>query len=62
VSWGKAIIIFLAVLIILDGIGSILIQYGQHHSITFDLERFGRSLAGVAIAALAYKLKEREGS
>jgi len=52
----------LAILIILDGMGSILIQYGQHHSITFDLERFARSLVGLAIAILAYQLKEREGS
>jgi len=59
-SWRKYTIIALAILVILDGVGSILIQYGQHHSIAF--ERFGRSLVGSAIAILAYLLKELEGS
>lgn len=56
-NWRKAVIIALAILIFLDGIGSILIQYGQHHSITFDLERLGRSLVGLTIAILAYQQK-----
>jgi hypothetical protein len=48
-------------LIIVDGIGSILIQNGQFHGFWFDIERGFRTLAGLILIVLAVWRIRRDG-
>jgi len=47
-------------LLVVDGIGSILIGWGQHHDILFDFERFIRAIYGFVNMAIGIYLRKRE--
>jgi hypothetical protein len=47
------VVAFIGGLVVLDGIGSVLVQGGQYHGYWFDLEREVRALGGFVLIALA---------
>jgi hypothetical protein len=51
--WFYDLLIIIGIAIIIDGIGSALVQGGQYHTLWFDGERYARAAAGVAIIVLA---------
>jgi len=57
------ILIIAGVLLFADGVGSIVIRFGQKHSLLFDLERAARTVLAVIILAIGLHLKnKRDGS
>jgi len=53
------------VLLFADGVGSILIRFGQKHSLLFDLERAARTFLAVIITIVGLHLhlkSKRDGS
>lgn len=51
------------VLLFADGVGSIVIRFGQKHSLLFDLERAARTVLAVIILAVGLHLKsKRDGN
>jgi hypothetical protein len=51
-KWYKWAFIAIGIGIVIDSIGSIMIQGGQYHNIYFDGERYIRLVAGVVIIIL----------
>jgi hypothetical protein len=51
--WYFILLIMIGITIVLDGIGSALIQGGQYHTFWFDGERYARAAAGIAVIVLA---------
>jgi len=54
------ILIVVGVLLIVDGVGSILIRFGQHHSLLFDLERASRTILAIIIFTIGLYLFKAE--
>ncbi len=51
--WFYNLLVIIGIAIVIDGIGSALVQGGQYHTFWFDAERYARAAAGVAIIVLA---------
>jgi len=47
------------ILLSIDGVGSILIRFGQKHSLLFDLERVARTFLAIIIAIVGLHLHSR---
>jgi len=50
------ILIVAGILLFIDGVGSILIRFGQKHSLLFDLERAARTILAILIAIIGLHL------
>ena len=51
-DWINWALIALGILVLIDGIGSVLIKGGQYHGVWFDGERWFRAVMGLMIIAL----------
>lgn len=50
--WINWALVAIGLLVVADGIGSVLIKSGQFHNAWFDGERWLRALAGIAIVGI----------
>jgi len=53
------ILIVAGLLLFVDGVGSILIRFGQKHSLLFDLERAARTILAIIITIIGLHLHSR---
>jgi len=53
------ILIVAGVLLFVDGLGSILIRFGQKHSLLFDLERAARTILAILIIIIGLHLHSK---